>query len=60
MTPDHDLFTCKVCDRTEWSVAYCDKACQKNGWKKGGHKQECGGKGGGGGGSGGGALGAIE
>ena len=41
MTPDHDLNTCKVCDLTVWSVGYCDKDCQKKGWKKGGHKQEC-------------------
>ena len=47
MTPDHDLNTCKVCDLTVWSVGYCDKGCQRKGWKKGGHKQECGGKGGG-------------
>ena len=45
MTPDHDLNTCKRCDLTVWSVGYCDKDCQKKGWKKGGHKQECGGKG---------------
>ena len=31
MTPDHDLSTCKVCNRTDWSVAYCDKAFRKNG-----------------------------